>query len=275
MKKMFLTLLVLCTACGTPTPTADLNELVDEKGIRMRLVPAGGFTMGSDDGAHEEKPAHLVTLDSFYIDKYEVTNAFYKACVDAGACELPEGDYSQTRSSYYGNPEFANYPVILVDWYQAKAYCEWRGAGLPTEAQWEKAARGADGRIYPWGNEFDGSLVNFCDASCPLDWASQVFDDGYEDTAPVGSYEGAVSPYGVYDMAGNVSEWVNSQPQIYPYRADDGRESEELTMGNARALRGGAFEHEPDFLRSSFRSAGDPSGVGIGLGFRCARDVEP
>jgi eukaryotic-like serine/threonine-protein kinase len=242
---------------------------------QMALVPAGEFTMGSNEGNDDEKPAHTVYLDSFYIDKFEVTNALYKACVDAGACEPPRVDYSQTRSSYYGNPEFDNYPLIHVDWHQAKTYCAWRDARLPTEAEWEKAARGTDGRIYPWGNDFDGALANFCDASCTLDWANKEFDDGYEDTAPVGSYEGGVSPYGVYDMAGNVAEWVNSQPQIYPYNADDGRESEELTMGTARAMRGGAAEHEPDFLRSSFRSAGDPAGVGVSLGFRCAKDATP
>lgn len=257
---------LVLSACGPATQTS-----VEQ----MALVPAGEFTMGSNDGTDDEKPAHTVYLDAFYIDKYEVTNAFYKTCVEAGACEPPRADYSQTHSSYYGNPEFDNYPVIHVDWYQAKTYCEWRNARLPTEAEWEKAARGTDGRIYPWGNDFNGNIVNFCDATCSLDWADKTYNDGYEDTAPVGSYEDSVSPYGVYDMAGNVAEWVNSQPQIYPYRADDGRESAELTMGTARALRGGAYEHVQDFLRSSFRSAGDPLGVGVSLGFRCAKDANP
>jgi serine/threonine-protein kinase len=274
MKKMFLALVVLLTACGTPA-IPDQSEFVDPKGISMRFVPKGEFTMGSNDGADEEKPAHTVNLDGFYMDKYEVTNASYKACVEAGGCEPPKADYSQTRSSYYGDSKFDNYPVIHVNWYQAKMYCQWRSARLPTEAEWEKAARGTDGRMYPWGNEFNGNIVNFCDARCSLDWANKGFNDGYEDTAPVGSYEGGVSPYGIYDMAGNVSEWVNSQFQIYPYRADDGRESAELTMGNARVLRGGAHEHQPGFLRSSFRSAGDPSGVGISLGFRCAKNAAP
>ena len=129
----------------------------------MRLIPAGEFTIGSDSDS-TTSPAHRVYLDPFYMDTYEVTNARYAACVTAGACDPPHETKSDFRSSYYGNPGYDNFPAIYVDWYQAKTYCEWRGpstrgakqpqsgqARLPTEAEWEKAARGTDGRTYPWG----------------------------------------------------------------------------------------------------------------------------
>jgi hypothetical protein len=158
---------------------------VDANGIPMRLVPDGGFTMGSEIGDPDQKPAHAVYLDAFYIDKFEVSNALYKACVVAGRCEPPKQVSSYTRRSYYNNSEFDHYPVIYVNWNMAKAYCEWRGAQLPTEAQWEKAARGTDGRIFPWGNDFGCSLGNFDDE---LEMDSVVVPggpdcDGYTDTA--------------------------------------------------------------------------------------------
>jgi len=132
-----------------PTDTPDTAELTDSKGVAMQFVAAGNFIAGSDNGYPEEKPVHTVYLNDFYIDKYEVTNALYKACVDAGACQPPDKTGSFTRSSYFGDPEFDNYPVVFVSWEEAQAYCQWRGMKLPTEAQWEKAARGTDGRVYP------------------------------------------------------------------------------------------------------------------------------
>ncbi|MHB8778748.1 MAG: bifunctional serine/threonine-protein kinase/formylglycine-generating enzyme family protein [Anaerolineales bacterium] len=138
-----------------PIPNPD--EITDAKGVSMRLVSAGEFTMGSVIGDTDELPVHQVYLDFYYMDTYEVTNGLYKACVDAGVCNPPTSTSSYTRSYYYGNSEFEDYPVINVDWDMANAYCGWRGARLPTEAEWEKAARGpstgsGDGRTYPWGN---------------------------------------------------------------------------------------------------------------------------
>ncbi|MBN1995201.1 MAG: SUMF1/EgtB/PvdO family nonheme iron enzyme [Anaerolineae bacterium] len=248
-----------------PTPTAPPIP------AGMVLVPAGPFEMGSDNGQDDEKPIHTVTLDAFYIDQYELTNSRYAACVEAGVCAPPSSTRSSTRDSYYGNPEYNEYPVIYVNWEQAQTYCRWRGARLPTEAEWEKAARGVDGRAYPWGNDFDGSRLNFCDKSCGFDWADKNYDDGYADTAPVGSYPIGASPYQVYDMAGNVWEWTadwyasdyyaNSPPENPPGPAS----------GEYRVVRGGAWSNNSLSARAAARYGFAPASSNYGLGFRCVR----
>ena len=167
------------------------------------LIPAGSFQMGCDSNNSvetcysEEQPLHTVTLGTYYIDKYEVTNARYKACVDAGQCSAPGSSDSSSRPSYFGNAAFNDYPVIHVVWDQAHSFCTWAGKRLPTEAEWEKAARGSsDTRMYPWGNAAPNStLLNY-------DW-------NVGDTTQVGAYPAGASPYGVMDMVGNAWEWVN------------------------------------------------------------------
>ncbi|MBI5082216.1 MAG: SUMF1/EgtB/PvdO family nonheme iron enzyme, partial [Chloroflexi bacterium] len=159
-------------------------------GMAQVYVPAGSFTMGNDSGSNDEKPAHTVTLDAFWIDKFEVTNAMYALCVKSGVCSAPSQTKSYTRTSYYGNTLYAYYPVIYISWNDANAYCKWAGRRLPSESEWEKAARGTDGRTYPWGNTPDQSKLNS--------------DGNVGDTTEVGKYPSGASIYGVLDMAGNV-----------------------------------------------------------------------
>jgi formylglycine-generating enzyme required for sulfatase activity len=260
-------------ALGTSSNSASLSgEMIDHQGVVMKYVPAGEFTMGSDEAMAptQEKPAHEVYLDAFYMDKYEVTNKLYKACVDAGACQPPLDFNSFTRSSYYGNPDFENHPVIYVDWNMAKTYCEWRGAQLPTEAQWEKAARGTDARTYPWGEGISCDKANY--------WPKDQACIG--DTTKVGTYESNVSPYGVYDMAGNVMEWVadwysdmyySVSPASNPLGSASG-------SGEVRVFRGGSWMISDQGVRTTSRhwvrnSFGHVPHYSQDLGFRCARGI--
>lgn len=257
------------------TPTSLPTEITDAKGVSMVLVPAGEFVMGSNYNPSDERPVHNVYLDGFYIDKYEVSNSLYKACVDAGVCRPPKFFGSHTNNSYYDDSQFENYPVIHTDWYMANTYCEWRNGRLPTEAEWEKAARGdLDSIIYPWGNLFDETKANFCDKNCKAPWSGDAnYDDKYADTAPVDAYPGGASIYGVYNMAGNVWEWVSTLYYPYPYDVNDGRE--DMNASGDRVLRGGSFNNEHYRIRLSLRFQGSPASVADNFGFRCAIDANP
>jgi formylglycine-generating enzyme required for sulfatase activity len=250
----------------TPTPTPYPTQITDAKGILMRLVPAGEFTMGSENGWDDaEKPPHQVYLDAFYMDIYEVTNAAYRACVSAGVCTPPKKTSSYARSSYYGDSQYDNYPVIYVDWYQAKAYCEWRGGSLPTEAQWEKAARGTDGRTYPWGEGISCSQANY--------WGQ--YGGCVGDTTEVGRYESGKSPYGIYDLAGNVWEWVADwyDPNYYAHSPSSNPLGP--SSGQYRVLRGGSWYIIGSDVRSANRSNYAPGNILYNVGFRCARSISP
>ncbi|UCC65225.1 MAG: SUMF1/EgtB/PvdO family nonheme iron enzyme, partial [Anaerolineae bacterium] len=262
------------TSGPTPAPVAGATRVWDKDGSVMIYVPPSNFLMGSNDvdadAQDDEKPQHEVYLDAFWIDRTEVTNAQYQQCVEAGACSPPVDFGSKTRDLYYGSPDFYNYPIIYVEWVHADAYCTWAGKRLATEAEWEKAARGTGGRIYPWGNEFDGSLLNFCDDNCEFEWKDAEWNDGHADTAPVGSYLEGDSPYGVLDMAGNVWEWVADWYDKDYYGNSPGKNPQGTEIGEFRILRGGAWSQERKFVRAANRGLTDGSDANFDLGFRCA-----
>src|SRR5690554_1172915 len=268
------------TPTSVPTPTGLPETLIDPHGVEMVLVPEGEFIMGSDDGLPDERPVHTVYLDAFYIDKYETTNAEYRACVEAGVCDPPafqdccgEPSHPQWPSlypDYFTNPEFDNYPVTWLSWNHANTYCQWRGARLPTEAEWEKAARGTDGRTYPWGEEPPRpGLLNFM-------WGiGQYNERPAYGTLPVGSYPDGVSPYGVHDMLGNVYEWVYDKyaADYYansPYENPTGPEE-----GSNQIARGGSFWNQGFRQRITNRNHTylPPDGAHFDAGVRCAKDV--
>jgi formylglycine-generating enzyme required for sulfatase activity len=247
------------TKTPIPTPTLGIGSImVSEKdGMTLLYVPAGEFMMGNGETKYYDAPIYTVYLDAFWIDQTEVTNKMYTKCVSAGACKEPTNPSSNTRSIYYGDSQFDNYPVIFVDWNRAKNYCEWAGRDLPTEAQWEKSARGTDGRKYPWGSD------------SPIFILLNYSGSGIADATEVISYKKAKSPYGAYNIAGNVWEWVSSLYRPYPYNATDGRESPD-SLEN-RVLRGGGWNSFTPWVDSAVRVATNPSVSNRYTGFRCAR----
>jgi eukaryotic-like serine/threonine-protein kinase len=237
-----------------PQPTADLAA--PDSVIDMVLVPAGVFVMGSGDGAEDERPSHEVELPDYYIDIYEVHNARFADFVDATGYETSAelaASPKSWRDEWQANGD--NAPVVRVSWEDAGAYCAWMDKRLPTEAEWEKAARGTEGLRYPWGNEYDAALVN-------------GKESGFRAPVAVGSYPESASPYGALDMAGNVREWT-ADPGYYPYPGN--------TLGSPyygdelRVLRGGGWFDAPDDLRSARRNPTSPSAANWDIGFRCVR----
>jgi formylglycine-generating enzyme required for sulfatase activity len=232
----------------------------------MALIPAGCFNMGdSSDGCgygSDECPVHNVCITSnFYMDVHEVTNAEYAACVSGGGCTAPSSSSSYSRGSYYGNPTYNNFPVIYVSWNQATAYCAWAGKRLPTEAEWEYAARGGlAGKRYPWGDNISGTDANYWDSGDPWD----------NDTSQVEYY--AANGYGLYDMSGNIWEWVNDWylGTYYSTRPNPDNDPPGPASGTDRVMRGGSWGSNAIFLRVSFRGNLYPTNQLSGIGFRCA-----
>ena len=259
------------------TPINTQTTISEKDAMALVYVPAGEFIRGMDaDDALRDcwnyrsncerfwftdaEPVQSIYLDGFWIDQTEITNKMYSLCVEASACKKPLKMGTDTRVKYYGDPEYENYPVVNVEWNMANSYCEWVGRRLPTEAEWEKAARGVDGRGYPWGNEIDCTFANY--------YGPGVACIG--DTTKVGSYPNGASIYGALDMVGNVWEWVadlydqnyySNSPITNPLGADE---------ADTRIARGGSWANSGSEVHSYFRHARESSFSDDEFGFRCA-----
>ena len=221
----------------------------------MAVVPAGEFMMGSPTGDSDEQPAHKVHVDAFSMDKYEVTVGQYAVFLQAKGID-PPSDWKTMNQ-----PAHQKRPVANVDWADAFAFCKWAGKRLPTEAEWEKAARGTDGRLYPWGNDPPTPLhANFGKP----DW------NNHGVLAPIGTFEDGKSPYGIYDMAGNVWEWVNDWYDYNYYKTSPSQNPTGPSTGGTKVIRGGSWYSNPRAMRSANRSLITPTDQGLN-GFRCAK----
>jgi serine/threonine protein kinase len=259
-----------------PTPIETKTSVKDDS--VFVLVPEGEFIMGSDPndpyfwGA--EMPKHTVYLDTFWIQITEVTNSMYRACVNDGVCSPPSETSSRTDKDYHENESYNDYPVINVTYKAADAYCAWVGGRLPTEAEWEKAARGTDGRLFPWGNnDIQDNFANLCDANCTnLDTPEFGLNDGYADVAPVGSFPAGTSPYGALDMAGNVLEWTSDWYAVDYYENSTYENPIGPTSGNKHPVRGGSWSSLRDGMRPSARTSKASNESSDLIGFRCVQD---
>ena len=258
---LFATLISACSLGKTPALEPGSTQVSEYDDMVLLFIPESTFAMGSENGDEDEKPVHNVTLDAFWIYQTEVTNGMYARCVAAMACVEPYDELM--NPSYYADPDFADYPVVYVTWNMARQYCDWAGGRLPTEAQWELAARGSnDQRIYPWGNQAPNcSLANF--------HASSGLCIG--DPWRVGGYPRGASPYGVLDMAGNVMEWVNDYYASTYYSVSPSKNPAGPDEGLDKVLRGGAYHTGENNLRVSDRTYTSPiiTDTSGAYGFRC------
>lgn len=272
--------IVVATIQPTFTPVPMLTPFPSKTssmdGMIQLFVPAGSVYMGGLDVLleNDELPAHHVQLNAFWVDQLEVTNGMYGLCVNAGPCRPPVKLNSDNRSDYFGNPEFQDYPVVYVSWYDANAYCQWAGRRLPTEAEWERAARGDTLNNYPWGNEPPNEL--YANTNNLLG-----------DTSRVGSYPAGISPFGALDMAGNVWEWVADyyQGNYYANSPAENPAGPNDSISLLHVIRGGGYQDDPISLRVSNRGyevGPDPSAIAgsdashgessVKIGFRCVQN---
>jgi serine/threonine-protein kinase len=245
------------TQSSSPALVAGSTRVASQDGMVQMYVPAGAFTMGSNIDEADEKPRHEVTLAAFWMDQTEVTNNMYAQCVNAGGCSSPRSIGSITRSSYYGNSKYDNYPVVSIGWAKAQAYCTWAGRRLPTEAEWEKAARGPEGLRYPWGSAVPDSTL-------------LTFNKLTGDTEAVRSYPKGASPYGVLDLEGNVREWVNDWYDANYYQNSPTDNPQGADSGEYRVVRGCYWASPAPDVRASLRTWLSPDSTEAEVGFRCA-----
>ena len=267
----------------TPIPAATQNpeesseraatHLREIDGMSMIEIPAGKVWIGCDETNNagfsclgDELPLHQVFLDTFLIDKFEVTNAQYALCVTDGVCAEPYYQRSETRQDYYSDPAYADFPRVAVSWFEARDYCEWAGGRLPTEAEWVRAARGDDRRVYPWGNENPD-----CDKANTLDENTGKLCVG--DTTPVGSYPEGASPFGVMDLAGNVWEWTADWYHEDYYSISPESNPQGPEQGGTRVVHGGGFDYGWKLTRIAYTTDHNPGEHKIGFGFRCVSPV--
>ena len=250
------------TAKPEPRQVTQDREITGKDGAPMVLIPAGEFWMGSPDGEgdKDEHPRHRVSLDAYSMDKFEVTVSRYAKFLQLTGRRDPQY-WNQVNTSKH-----SNLPVVGVDWHDAEAYCQWAGKRLPTEAEWEKAARGTDGRTYPWGNgQPTPKLANFNNKM----YVKNAYD---ERLAPVDSYETGTSPYGIHHMAGNVWEWTADWYGDQYYAKNPPKNPQGPSKGDSKVIRGGSWDIEPGDVRSAVRLWFSPAYWNFLIGFRCAQD---
>lgn len=275
------------TATSTPSVTATLAPgTVQRRGkdnAEMVYVSAGEFGMGGD-------PAKAIYLNAFWLDKYEVTNEQFRQFVDATGYktdaekqgwgfEFINAKWEQVGGISWRSPRGAGssiaeqlkHPVVLVSWNDASTYCAWAGKRLPTEAEWEKSARGTEGRIYPWGNAWDGTKLNFCDANCAFTWKDSSVNDQYAESAPVGSFPQGASVYGAQDLAGNVWEWTADWFDANYYKTMPTSNPSGSASGQLKILRGGAWSIDQSYARATNRFSAVPEYRERSVGFRCVQ----
>jgi formylglycine-generating enzyme required for sulfatase activity len=257
----------------TPEPTSlagGPDQFEDDFGIPMVLIPSGSFQMGSEWGDDDERPEHRVYLDAFYIDIYEVTNELFARFLNEIGNQVEGGEswleasriIFQSSSGWVTDTRYDDHPVVMVSWYGASAFCEWRGVRLPTEAEWEKAARGGlEGKLYPWGDDLPINAIGMEN--------SAQFGDRGDTTVPVGSF--SPNGYGLYDMAGNVIEWVADWYMVNYYSDSPSENPKGPTISDAHVIRGGSWVNDAYELRVSSRHWGFPNAKYTNYGFRCVR----
>jgi formylglycine-generating enzyme required for sulfatase activity len=298
---------------STPSDHAEgtRTRVRKQDGMTMILIPEGEFEMGSGffesfvftNGRlftfPDQRPKHKVYLEAYWIDQTEVTVGMFKKFVTETGHKTTaeregwakpwtagpkEGEWPAVAGTDWlhprgpGSTAEGDHPVVQVSWEDAAAYCRWVGGRLPTEAEWEKAARGTDGRRFPWGDKFNGRLLNYCDSGCPVErWRDEKYNDGYAYTAPVGSYPDGLSPYGVLDMAGNVWEWVYDWYDKGYYKDSPYRNPMGPTSGSVKAQRGGSwYDGEPEgWVNCLVRHQNPPADRYEDVGFRCVVPVRP
>ncbi|SPP64827.1 formylglycine-generating enzyme family protein [Nitrospira lenta] len=270
LRSMVLMGLVLVAAPAVTVAGGLEKDTKGKDGAPMVLIPEGPFPMGvpdgDRDGGRDEYPRHDIFVNNFYIDKFELTNGRYLEFVKATNHRIPQNPTNPTRNLWQGDTiteSLADRPVVNVDWADANAYCQWAGKRLPTEAEWEKAAKGTADRRFPWGNvEPTNKHLNFNQK-----WI------GEKTLMPVGSYELGKSPFGVYDVAGNVWEWVNDWYDAKYYEKSPAKNPTGPESGTKRVLRGSGWQNETPTVRIFTRVDSDPTIRNESTGFRCAMDA--